>query len=299
MSDSDVGTMMLVDPEEKPMSGYTTPPDAMRDFTCRTLTFDDLSLEVFQIGHTGPAVVVLPEMPGITPELARFARWLRDAEFAVYIPSLFGSPGAVPTADDGAEVMRRACVRAEFRVLAAGGTSPIVSWLRQLAAVAHEECGGRGVGAVGMCFTGNFALAMTLDPAVIAPVLSQPSLPLDSQSSLGMSETDAEQVRQRFELEDLRALGLRFRGDKWCTAERFAAYTELLGANFKTVVLPEDAANPEPSPFHREWVVTPHSVLTVHLVDDDGHPTLKARDEVIAFLDERLTPHSATSAAPG
>ena len=158
------------------MSGYTTPPDAMGDFTCRTLTFDDLSREVFQIGHTGPAVVVLPEMPGITPELARFARWLRDADFAVYIPSLFGSPGAVPTADDGAEVMRRACVRAEFRVLAAGGTSPIVSWLRQLAALAHEECGGRGVGAVGMCFTGSFALTMTLEARCDRPG-AEPTVP--------------------------------------------------------------------------------------------------------------------------
>lgn len=271
------------------MGRYTMPPDAMGDFICRTMTFDGHTRDVFQLGGTaGPAVVVLPEMPGITPELTRFARWLRDAGFGVYIPSLFGTPGAVPTADEGAAVMKRACISAEFSVLAAGGTSPIVSWLRQLATLAHGECGGSGVGAIGMCFTGNFALAMTLEQAVLAPVISQPSLPLDSQTELGISPDDATKIRQRFEQEGLRALGLRFRGDKWCTAQRFAAYQSLLGDGFREEVLPDDAANPNPSPFHRDRVVTPHSVLTVHLVDEAGHPTMEVRDRVIDFLREAL-----------
>ena len=125
----------------------------------------------------GPAVIVMPEMPGISPNVARFARWVRDAGFTVDLPSLFGVDGAYPETDGGEQVVRRTCVSKEFRAFAGGGTSPIVDWLRALARRAHTECGGPGIGAIGMCFTGNFALTMTLEPAVIAPVLNQPSLP--------------------------------------------------------------------------------------------------------------------------
>src|SRR5215212_9205705 len=98
----------------------------------------------------------MSEMPGITPDVARFARWVRDAGFAVYMPSLFGRDGAYPTVEEGIEVFKRACVSAEFRALKAGESSPVTSWLRALARHAHHECGGKGVGAIGMCFTGNF-----------------------------------------------------------------------------------------------------------------------------------------------
>ena len=132
---------------------------------------------VVHVAGSGPAVIVMPEMPGISPDVARFARWVRDAGFTVYLPSLFGVDGAYPETDGGEQVVRRTCVSKEFRAFAGGGTSPIVDWLRALARRAHTECGGPGIGAIGMCFTGNFALTMTLEPAVIAPVLNQPSLP--------------------------------------------------------------------------------------------------------------------------
>jgi len=126
----------------------------------------------------GPAVIVMTEMPGISPHVARFARWVRDAGFRVYMPSLFGTDGDVPDAETAARVFRRACVSAEFRALGGGSSSPASNWLRALARLAHGESGGPGVGAIGMCFTGNFALNMMLEPALLAPVLSQPSLPL-------------------------------------------------------------------------------------------------------------------------
>jgi dienelactone hydrolase len=267
---------------------YAVADDPLDDFELRRVELDGRARDVYVIGDAGPAVVVMPEMPGISPEVARFARWVRDAGFVVYVPSLFGRPGVVATAEEGAEVMRRACVSAEFRVLAGGGTSPVVSWLRRLAVLAHEECGGPGVGVVGMCFTGNFALATALEPAVLAPVLSQPSLPLDDPAGLELSEQDAADLRERFERDDLIALGLRFDADRWCTRQRFEAYRSLLGDRFRSRVLPAAAANPEPPPFHRDVVASPHSVLTAHLVDVDGHPTTEARDVVLAFLRERL-----------
>lgn len=267
---------------------YAVADDPLTDFTVRSFAFDGLGRDVYVTGDSGPAVVVMPEMPGISPEVARFARWVRDAGFVVHVPSLFGRPGAVLSVEEGTEVMKRACVSAEFRVFAGGGTSPIVSWLRQLARTVHEERGGPGVGVVGMCFTGNFALTMALEPAVIAPVLSQPSLPLDQPEGLEISDADAAGVRDRFERDDLAALGLRFDTDRWCTGQRFAAYEALLGERFREIVVPGEAANPEPSPFHGEVVGTAHSVLTVHLVDEAGHPTVAARDAVLAFLRERL-----------
>src|SRR5215510_1487650 len=132
----------------------------------------------------------MAEMPGISPHVARFARWVRDAGFTVYLPSLFGRDGAVPEAAEGVAVFRRACVSAEFHVFGAGRSSPVTAWLRSLARHAHAECGGAGVGAIGMCFTGNFALTMMLEPAMLAPVLSQPSLPLDDPAGLEIAPAD-------------------------------------------------------------------------------------------------------------
>lgn len=244
--------------------------------------------KVVHVAGRGPAVIVMPEMPGVSPDVLRFARWVRDAGFTVYVPSLFGTDGAVPSADVGIEVMKRACVSAEFRAFAGGGTSPVVAWLRALARQAHGECGGPGVGTVGMCFTGNFALTMTLEPSVIAPVLGQPSLPLDDPSALEISPEDADAVRERFVRDDLSALAYRFDNDRWCTGQRFAAYRKLLGDRFDGRVLDGDAANPEPPPFFRDVVGTPHSVVTAHLVDAEGHPTVQARDEILAYLAARL-----------
>lgn len=261
--------------------------DRLADFDHRRFGHDGDDRTVYVAG-VGPAVVLMPEMPGISPDLARFARWIRDAGFTVYVPSLFGVDGAYPEAAAGEAVMRRACVSKEFRVFAGGGTSPIVDWLRALAALAHQECGGPGVGAVGLCFTGNFALSMTLEDAVIAPVLNHPSLPLDDPAGLELSPEDAVAISERFERDDLAAIGYRFDDDKWCTGQRFAAYRALLGHRFDGRVLPGAVANTSPPPFFRDLVVTPHSVVTAHLVDEPGHPTVRARDEILAFLAERL-----------
>lgn len=259
----------------------------LSDYTAREITVDQATKTVYKAG-SGPAVILMPEMPGISPDLLRFAGWIRDAGLTVYLPSLFGVDGAYPTAADGAEVIKRACVSAEFRAFAGGGTSPVVSWLRGLARLAHQECGGPGVGAIGLCFTGNFALTMTLDPAVIAPVLNHPSLPLDDPAGLELSEEDAHAIRERFEAADLTALAYRFDNDRWCTGQRFAAYHALLGDRFDGRVLDGKHANPNPPPFFREVVGTPHSVVTAHFVDEAGHPTVQARDEILAFLLERL-----------
>ncbi|WP_241011198.1 dienelactone hydrolase family protein [Rhodococcus sp. PSBB049] len=263
--------------------------DPLDDFERRHLMFDSAT-KVVLVSGSGPAVIVMPEMPGISPHLARFARWVREAGFTVYLPSLFGRDGAMPTVEDGTAVMQRACVNAEFRAFGANRSSPVTRWLRALAAAAHEQCGGPGVGAVGMCFTGNFALTMTLEASVLAPVLCQPSLPLDDPAGLEIAPEDLKAVRERLDRDDLTVLAYRFAGDKWCRAERFAAYESALGNRFVGTVLPDSAANPTPPPFFADVVASPHSVVTAHLIDVAGEPTLTARDEILTFLAARLIP---------
>ena len=88
----------------------------LADFTPREVTLEGAH-QTRHVAGAGPAVIVMAEMPGISPHLARFARWVQDAGCTVYMPSLFGRDGAVPGAEEGAEVFRRACVSAEFRAL--------------------------------------------------------------------------------------------------------------------------------------------------------------------------------------
>ena len=261
--------------------------DQLADFHARSYTFEDATKRV-HVSGVGPAVIVMAEMPGISPHVARFARWVRQAGFTVYMPSLFGIDGAFPEAESGLAIMKRACVSAEFRALAGQGASPVASWLRALARKAMGECGGPGVGAIGMCFTGNFALSMMLEPATLAPVLAQPSLPLDNPAAVESSDEELAAVRDRLERDDLTVLAYRFEGDRHCRAQRFAAYQAALGPRFIGRVLPDSAAHQDPPPFFKHIVASPHSVLTAHLIDSEGEPTMQARDEVLAFLRKRL-----------
>jgi dienelactone hydrolase len=261
--------------------------DSLSDFHVRSMVFDLHEKRVY-IAGSGPAVIVMTEMPGISPQVARFARWVVDAGFTVYMPSLFGRDGAVPQADEGAVIFQRACISKEFRALGGGKSSPVTHWLRALAKQAFEECGGPGVGAIGMCWTGNFALTMMLEPSVIAPVLCQPSLPLDNPAGLEISSDELQIVKARMEHENLNVLAYRFEGDKFCKSERFAAYSQALGERFCARVLPDHAANKELPPFFAQHVTTPHSVVTAHLIDEAGQPTIAARDEILAFFKEKL-----------
>ncbi|SDI62456.1 dienelactone hydrolase family protein [Paraburkholderia phenazinium] len=262
--------------------------DSLDDFTRRAITLDGVT-KIVHVAGSGPAVIVMTEMPGISPHVARFSRWVRDAGMTVYMPSLFGRDGAVPDAEAGAAVFRRACVSAEFRALAGNQSSPVTQWLRALAGLAHEECGGPGVGAIGMCFTGNFALSMMLEPAMLAPVLCQPSLPLDNPGGIEMAPDELAAVRERLERENLTVLAYRFEGDRFCRAERFAAYAAGLGERFVGRVLPDSAANRDVPSFFAQHVACPHSVVTAHLIDKAGEPTAEARDQIVSFFVQRLT----------
>jgi dienelactone hydrolase len=241
----------------------------------------------------GPAVIVIHEMPGLHPLVIRFADRIAAAGMTVFCPSLFGDPGRPPTARYTLGAISKAiCIRREFDVWATDRSSGIVDWLRALAAHAHQACGGKGVGAVGMCFTGNFALAMMTEPAVVAPVLSQPSLPLPygpkardtraRQAAIGVSPAEIACAKRRFAEEDLSMIGLRFFGDAVVPDARFDTLKSTFGDRFEAIEL-------DPKDGRRTRHMAPHSVLTLHLKDDDPEgPTKKAEQRVIAFFRERI-----------
>lgn len=260
------------------------------DFERTTFTHDGKERDVFRRG-SGPAVIVMAEMPGITSAVLRFADDVASLGLTAVVPHLFGTPGkslggskrtAVPYLLSS---VVPACVSREFTVWATNRTSPVVDWLRALARTEHERCGGPGVGAVGMCFTGGFALAMSVDDAMIAPVLSQPSLPFTmtkgQRRSIDCSPDDLAVVKERCAASGLQVMGLRFEGDRNVPPERFAFLREELGDAFIAVELADADANPDA-------LLPPHSVLTEHLVDEPGTPTRQAYDDVLSFFAGRL-----------
>jgi dienelactone hydrolase len=233
---------------------------------------------------SGPAVIIIHEAPGLHPLVVRFADRVAAAGMTVFLPSLFGKPGkSVTLAYALTTMIPVICIRREFNVWAADQSSPIVDWLKALARKAHADCGGRGVGAVGMCFTGNFALAMMTEPVVIAPVLSQPSLPMGKKkaAAIGVSPAEIACAKRRFAEEDLSMIGLRFEGDPFVPPERFETLKSTFGDKFEAIELdPKDAQSGTGMP--------PHGVLTIHLRDDDPDgPTKKAEQRVIAFFKDR------------
>ncbi|MCO5318695.1 MAG: dienelactone hydrolase family protein [Microthrixaceae bacterium] len=268
--------------------------DPLSDFEATTFTHGGSTRRTYRTG-SGPAVIVIAEMPGITPKVADFARKVAGIGCTAVMPHLFGEPGRDPAPEahgriGGASTFVRSivppCVSREFVVWSTGRTSPVVAWLRALAAHEHERCGGPGVGAVGMCFTGGFALAMATDERLLAPVLSQPSLPFAvgaaRRRSIDTSPEDLEIVKQRCAAEDdFEVIGLRFRGDRLVPAERFEFLREQLGDSFTAVELDDEDANPDPP-------MAPHSVLTEHLVDEEGEPTRAALDLVLEHFSKRL-----------
>jgi dienelactone hydrolase len=257
-----------------------------------TFTHDGDTRTVYRAGE-GPCVVVISEMPGIAPSLLEFAQRVRDLGCSVALPHLFGEPGRDPErggsrtlVTDAVATLLPACVSREFTVLATGSTSPVMGWLRALGRHLHEEHGGPGIGVVGMCFTGGFALGMLADAPVLAPVLSQPSVPFattgKAKADLGLSPDDLQAMLDTCAARDLTVVGLRFTGDRLAPGERFATLRRLLGDRFVGVEIDSSKGNP--------WGHRPaaHSVLTLDLQDEPGQPTRDALDLVLDLFRSRL-----------
>ena len=259
---------------------------ALDGYEHTTFTHEGKTRDVYRAG-SGPAVIVIAEIPGITPKVAEFGRRVADIGCTAVLPRLFGVPGKPLSAGAVIQSIGPACVSREFACFATRKTSPVTVWLRALARQMHSECGGPGVGAVGMCFTGGFALAMMVDDIMLAPVLSQPSLPFPitkgHRRDLGISDDDLARVKERCAVEDdLRLLGLRFTHDRNVPPERFQCLRQELGDKFVAVEIDSSPGNPHGHPKGA------HSVLTNHLDDREGTPTRQALDQVLDLFRSKL-----------
>ena len=247
----------------------TEVPPVLAGWTAGEFTHEGMTRATYRRG-AGPGVVVVHEIPGITPLVARFANEVVDAGFTVVMPSLVGTPGRQPSFGYGLASLAKVCVAREFTHWATGRTSPVIGWLRALAADLHATAGGPGVGAVGMCFSGGFALGMMVDDVLVAPVLSQPSLPFAvgraRSADLNLSPEDRDAVAARAAA-GCEVLGLRYTGDG-LVGTRFDSLRELLGDRFLAVELPSRSKRD-------------HSVLTEHR--DDA-----SVERVLGFLRAKL-----------
>jgi dienelactone hydrolase len=258
--------------------------DSLADFTREPFSADGKTKDIYRLG-SGPAVIVISEIPGITPKVADFARKVAARGCTAVMPHLFGEPGREMSGGYVLQTVTKLCISSEFTKLATKQSGKVTVWLRALARAEHERCGGPGVGVVGMCFTGGFALGMMVDAPVVAPVLSQPSAPFPvgarRKADLGISDAELAVVKEKVGAGTC-VIGLRFTGDPVVPAERFATLRRELGDGFIGVELDSSEGNPHG---HRKGA---HSVLTDDLVDEPGTPTREALDQVLDFFCERL-----------
>ncbi|MDH6197705.1 dienelactone hydrolase [Mycobacterium frederiksbergense] len=264
----------------------TSPEADLTGWTVTSFTAAGQTHDVYRKGD-GPGVVLIPEMPGFHPGVAALGNHLVDNGFTVAVPSLFGTPGAPALRPGAVPVLLKGCVTREFSAFSTNADRPVAHYLRALARDLNASTPGQGVGVIGQCFTGGFALAAAVDDSVLAPVLSQPSLPLPLTSKHkrdpGLSEAELKVVEQRAANDGLCALGLRFSQDWMAPGERFAALKARLGDAFEVIEINSGKGNPDGlSPMA-------HSVLTAEVREVDGHPAYEARKRVVEFLKTRLT----------
>ena len=266
--------MTLTAPEAD-LTGWTREP-----FTAAGFTHD-----VYYKG-SGPGVVLIPEMPGVHRGVLALGNYLVDNGFTVAIPSLYGTPGMSPRSPALVPNLLRGCVAKEFAAVALNRNRPVANYLRALARDLNAKTPGKGVGVIGQCFSGGFALAAAVDDSVLASVLSQPSVPLSLTSrhkrDPGFSEEEMKVIEKRASEDGLCALGLRFSGDPMAPAERFATLTERLGDKFEVIELDSSPGNA--GGFGR----MAHSVLTLEVREQEGQQAYEARRRVVEFLKEQL-----------
>jgi dienelactone hydrolase len=264
----------------------TAPEADLSGWVVEPFTGGGYTHDVYRKG-TGPGVVLIPEIPGIHPGVLGLGNHLVDNGFTVAIPSLFGVAGKPKTVGYTAATVARACVAKEFAAFATNKQRPVSLFLRALARDLKASTGGKGVGVIGQCFTGGFALAAAVDDSVLAPVLSQPSVPLPlgltRRSDTGLSESEMTTIADRAANEGLCAMGLRFSEDWMSPRDRFTALKERLGDAFEVIEIDSRPGN------EHGFGKMAHSVLTDEVRELDGQPAYEARKRVVEFLTARLT----------
>ena len=241
-------------------------------FTAETREGHRVSHDIYFRG-SGTPVVLIQELPGIGQETLALADRLIEAGHEVVMPHLFGPLGKISIGGNLARVM---CMRKEFRLMASNASSPISDWLRLLCREVRDSRSADGVGVIGMCLTGNFAITLIGDDSVLAAIASQPAMPFFKQGALHMSQTEIAISRQALEAKGPMRV-LRFEDDPLSTVEKsdciHRTFNDDGHERVKEIVIPGKG----------------HSVLTLDFVDEAGHPTREALNNVLAYFAENLS----------
>ncbi|MCB1690352.1 MAG: dienelactone hydrolase family protein [Halioglobus sp.] len=230
-----------------------------------------ISHDIYHRGSGAP-VVIIQELPGIGPETLRLADEFVARAFEVVIPHLFGPLEKISMVGNLARVF---CMRREFSLFESNRTSPIVDWLKALCRDVKAQGEHKGVGVIGMCLTGNFAISLMGDDSVLAAVSSQPSMPLMKSSELHMSADDIAVIRERIET-TAPIHAYRFAGDPLCNAAKYAAIDQAFNDDGTQRILTHTLPGKG------------HSVLTIDFVDEQGHPTRDALNAILDYFSAQL-----------
>jgi dienelactone hydrolase len=250
-----------------PMSSYSKSSFASDIADGSTVDHD-----IYERGD-GQPVIIMQELPGIGMETLHLADRLNEAGFRVVIPHIFGPLGKVSMAGNFGRLF---CMRRQFHLFERNASSPIIDWLRALCIDVRTRTGTTGVGVIGMCLTGNFAITLMAEDSVLAGVASQPAMPIFvAPKSLHMTDQEAEKARQALTAKGP-MLAYRFEGDPLCSATKFNAINDRFNdpekERIKLVTLPGKG----------------HSVLTLDFVDENGHPSHDALEEIIVYFGDKL-----------
>jgi dienelactone hydrolase len=261
-------------------------------FDRKTFVDDTNTRRTYYRGGTGPPVMVLHEIYGLTPDVVSFAnRLIRRGGFTVYLPVLFGTPNKSASFFYSVSCIAHVCVSREFAVFERGRSSPVAQSLRALGNEMFAEHAGNGIGVIGLCLTGNFALAMMADRHLVAPVISEPSLPFvlgPGRRDFALDAQEISKVHDRI-AEGCSFVGYRFKHDEISPKGRF----DHLKDEFRDGFDRHDLA-----PTRR----SAHSVFTAHYSDDCKSETREAFEHLVIFLHDRLgsvlPPRSAQDLCP-
>ncbi len=263
----------------------SAPISSLNGWVRASFTGAGMTYDCYEKG-SGPGVVLIPEVPGLTPQVLGLADHLVGEGFTVVMPSPFGEPGRPLTVGYAIRTVSRLCVSAEFRAFAVNAHRPITDYFRAVAADLAARTPGPGVGVIGMCFTGGFALAAAVDDSVLASVVSQPGVPLPvgraRQLDPTMSAEEFDRVAERASAGEVCALGLRFSEDSSSPRARFDTIKTRLGDKFEIIQIDSSKGNAD------GYSSSAHSVLTGELRETPPNQACAARERVVAFLRERI-----------
>ena len=239
-------------------------------FSAETISGYKIEHDVYTRG-SGPVIVIIQELPGIGQSTLRLADKFIEAGFQVVMPHLFGPIGKTKVLANLARVF---CLRKEFSLFSKNQSSPIVDWLKALCRSIRTEQNINGVGVIGMCLTGNFAISLMADDSVLAAVSSQPAMPFNDPAALHMSEKDIAEIKSNID-RNRPIKAYRFEHDWMSKKAKFDALNQALNLDKERIQMTTLRGNK-------------HSVFTIDFVDQEGHPTHTALKDVMAYFKSSL-----------